>query len=108
MDFFTAASFMTRCPSSCSTIRLVSEECDVVRRRLDVKNEAVVVVHLDRRWSEIVTHACSLDAHAVMADREVAASLAIGRFVRRAAEEGRHIGHFDREDGRPEQLVVRE
>jgi hypothetical protein len=79
---------------------VVSEECDVVRRRLDAKNETVLVVHLDRGGSEVVAHARSLEAYAVMANREVTAGLAITRPVRQATEESRDVRDLHGKDRR--------
>ena len=60
---------------------VVPEESHIVRRGLDAKNEAVLVVHLDGGWSEVVTDTRSFEAEAVTADGEVTAGFAFADAV---------------------------
>src|ERR1043165_1340758 len=85
---------------------VVSEESDIVRRGLDAKNEAVLVVHLDRGWSEIVANTRSFEAEAVTPSGEVAARLALADALGRVPKERGDIVDLDRVNSRSEEVVV--
>jgi hypothetical protein len=53
-----------------------SKEGHVVSRGLDAKNEAALVVHLDRSGAEVVAYTNAVDA-----DREVAADLMVAWLI---------------------------